>query len=104
MAFLDICVGLQNNTLVLLQEMSINRTVRELEDVVLTKKKVDGLQKVYLSYRGANDDLVLLRPEQTVDDILAAILEETSAKMEEFNSGLALQGVICQTSTPPPAA
>lgn len=75
MAFLDICVGLQNNTLVLLQEMSINRTVRELEDVVLTKKKVDGLQKVYLSYRGANDDLVLLRPEQTVDDILAAILE-----------------------------
>ena len=75
MAFLNIYVVL-DYTGVMLQDIGLNRTIRELEDLVLTKKRVDGLQKVYLSYKGANgDDIVLLRPKQTVGDILAAILE-----------------------------
>ena len=77
MATMNIAVALRHNIGVILNDLSLNRTVRELETLVLIKKGInrDGFQTVHFTYSGSSDRLVLLRPEMTIDGVVAAITE-----------------------------
>ncbi|TRY70055.1 hypothetical protein TCAL_04843 [Tigriopus californicus] len=88
----------EDGDFVSLGQMSLDTRMKEVTDMVLTKKNLDGLgQHVFLGYMRPYKEIVLLPAEAKLSDAKSAIIRDTSTYVVD---DILLQGNLSES---PPA-